>query len=146
MTHDPQEVRATGGCLCGAVRYRVQGGPLRNVINCHCSQCQRTHGNFAAYAAAAIDAVTFIEERGLRWYASSEAGRRGFCAECGASLFWRKEGSGSISIAAGSIDQPSGLRTIGHIYAVDVPDYYAIGDDLRRFPGTSGGALEGDTS
>ena len=42
-------VRATGSCLCGAVRYEV-GGELRDVIYCHCEKCRRTHGHAAAYA------------------------------------------------------------------------------------------------
>ena len=43
--------RQTGGCLCGAVRYRV-AGPLRDVVACHCAQCRRSSGHFAAATAA----------------------------------------------------------------------------------------------
>ena len=68
MTPDEDETRvedkpprATGRCLCGAVHYQIRG-PLRPVVNCHCGQCLRTHGNVAAYTSAArADLVlTFI--------------------------------------------------------------------------------------
>ena len=41
----------TGGCLCGGVRYEVDG-PLRDVVACHCSQCRRTSGHFVAATRA----------------------------------------------------------------------------------------------
>lgn len=128
-------VRALGGCLCGAVRYVVRG-PLRDVVNCHCRQCQRTHGNYAAYSACARTDLVLLENRGLKWYASSERARRGFCSECGSSLFWEPAGKDSICVAAGSIDPPTGLKTVRHIYTADQGDYYQICDALERFPGS----------
>ena len=74
-----------GGCLCGAVRFMVSGA-LRGVIHCHCGQCLKTHGHAAAYTNAPREALRFSREDGLRWFNSSEWARRGFCAECGASL------------------------------------------------------------
>ena len=121
---------ATGGCLCGAVRYRVRG-PLRGVVNCHCGQCLRSHGHHAAYSAAARDDVELIESGGLKWHRSSDAARRGFCGECGSRLFWERDGSERISIAAGSFDRPSGLRTIRNIFVADKGDYYEIEDGLE---------------
>jgi hypothetical protein len=123
-------VRATGGCLCGAVRYEVRGA-LRNVVNCHCIECQRWHGNFGAYAAArAVDVV--IEGAGVRWVvspASDRGARRAFCGECGSSLFWQEPGGETISVAAGSLDRPTGLRTAGHWYTVQAGDFYDLPDD-----------------
>tara|TARA_B100000676_G_scaffold40731_2_gene38696 strand:- start:927 stop:1343 length:417 start_codon:yes stop_codon:yes gene_type:complete len=121
----------TGGCLCGAVRYRVEG-TMREVVACHCGQCQRSHGNFAAFSACDNDQLAFDEDRGLAWYASSDNARRGFCRECGSSLFWQPTFADYISVAAGSIDQPSGLTMVRHIYTVDVPDWYEIGDELEQ--------------
>ena len=69
-----------GSCLCGAVRYEVRG-PLRDVVDCHCAMCRKTHGHFGAYTAAAKGALAMIETRGLKWYQSSPAARRGFCCE-----------------------------------------------------------------
>jgi hypothetical protein len=48
----------------------------------------------------------------LVWFASSERGRRGFCGSCGSSLFFEAVGGDRLAIAAGSLDQPSGLVVI----------------------------------
>ena len=74
----------TGGCLCGGVRYRVTG-PLRPVVTCHCRQCRRTSGHFAAFTACAAGDLVLDSDRTLRWYRSSPEAERGFCGECGAS-------------------------------------------------------------
>lgn len=130
-----------GGCLCGAVRYRATG-PLRPVTVCHCGQCRRTHGHVAAYTAVAREGLALVEDRGLRWYESSPGFRRGFCGTCGASLFWERALGPRVSIAAGTLDGPTGLATAGHIYVADAGDYYPLGDDgLPRFPGSDEGAL-----
>jgi len=124
----------TGGCLCGAVRYRV-AGPLRDVVNCHCGQCRRVSGHFAAFTASARAALTFTEDRGLAWYRSSDTVRRGFCRHCGATLFWDARGRDYIAIAAGGLDAPSGLRTVADIFTADAGDYYDLPEHDARWPG-----------
>ena len=120
-----------GGCLCGAVRYEV-AGPLRDVVECHCAMCRRTHGHIAAYTAAPKTALRLIETRGLRWYGSSAFARRGFCAECGGSLFWERPAGDLVSIAAGTLDPPTGLRTTLQIFVDDAGDYYTIRPDIPQ--------------
>ncbi len=122
--------RASGGCLCGAVRYRVEGA-LRDVVFCHCSRCRRTHGHFAAYTACAREELELVEERGLRWH-ELDGARRGFCGECGASVFWSRPERPTISISAGTLDEPTGLAPSHHIYLADSGDYYELGDGLER--------------
>lgn len=124
-----------GGCLCGAVRFRVRG-PLRGVVNCHCGQCRRTHGHYAAYTEAPWAAVAFDADAGLGWFESSAEARRGFCRQCGASLFWERVGADAVSIAAGSLDQPSGLTTVGNIFVADKADYYDLPAGLPGHDGT----------
>jgi len=122
---------ATGGCLCGAVRYEVRG-PLRDVLVCHCEECRRWHGHFSASTAASKGDVVLVESRGLRWIdsPSSDAGaRRGFCAECGSSLFWDPPRRETISIAAGTLDGPTGLSVAGHWFVSQAGDYYELPDD-----------------
>ena len=130
-------VAASGRCLCGAVRYRVTG-PLRGVLNCHCDQCRRTHGHVAAYTRVARGDLELLETRGLKWFRSSPKARRGFCQDCGASLFWEPAEGDAISIAAGTLDPPTGLRTLAEIYTAEAGDYYELHPDLEAFPGSSG--------
>lgn len=128
------------GCLCGGVRYRVIGD-LLPVVACHCGQCRRTHGHFAAYTAAPKVALELIEKAGLRWYNSSPGVQRGFCGTCGASLFWQRIEGSNISVAAGTLDLPTGITTIGHIFVADAGDYYQIADDLPCYAGSDQDAL-----
>ncbi len=132
-----------GGCLCGAVRYEVKG-PLRDVVNCHCSMCQRLHGSFGPHSKARKDAITITKIDGLAWYKTSNVAQRGFCRKCGSSLFWEPFELDSTGILAGSIDGPTNLRTMGHIFVAEKSDYYEITDGLPQFEGTSDGKLEND--
>lgn len=116
---------ASGGCLCGAVRYEVLHS-LRNVILCHCAMCRKTHGHVGAYTAAPKTALRLVESQGLKWYRSSEKARRGFCGECGASLFWEPAAKDYIAIAAGTLDPPTGLETTLQIHVASAGDYYTI--------------------
>jgi hypothetical protein len=123
--------RATGGCLCGAVRYEVRG-PLRPIVACHCTQCRRTTGHFLAATAAREGDLHLTRGTGLKWYDSSAGARRGFCAECGSTLFWRGTGRDYLSIAAGSIDGATGLALVQHIHVADKGDYYALEDGIMQ--------------
>jgi hypothetical protein len=121
----------TGGCLCGAVRYEVHG-PLRDVLFCHCQECRRWHGHFAADTAAAKEDLVLREQRGLRWIDSPDSdarARRGFCHECGSSLFWDPPDRPTISIAAGTLDDAGGLEPAAHWFTSQVGAYYALPDD-----------------
>lgn len=128
------DVRATGGCLCGAVRYEVTG-PLRPVLACHCEMCRRQSGHFVAATAARHEHVRLVKSEGLRWYRSSPEARRGFCGTCGSSLFWEPDDKRHISIMAGTLDRPTGLTLTGHLFAGAAGDYYQITDGARQFPG-----------
>jgi hypothetical protein len=128
-------VTARGGCLCGGVRYQVHG-PLRGVIACHCSQCRKTSGHFVAATQAQAADLQLTEQATLRWYRSSPAAERGFCSRCGGNLFWRPQTPGAplISIMAGTLDPPTGLQLVQHIFTADKSDYYEINDDVPKQP------------
>lgn len=120
----------TGSCLCGGVRFRVSG-PLRAVIACHCRQCRKTSGHFVAATQCAVEDLMQEAAASLRWYRSSPQAERGFCATCGASLFWRQDGRDRISVMAGCLDGPTGLRLEGQLFAQAAGDYYTPPDVPR---------------
>ncbi|WP_417519967.1 GFA family protein [Minwuia sp.] len=130
----------TGGCYCGAVRYRIDG-PLRDIVCCHCSQCRKTTGHFMPAATAWRDTFSLTEERGLKWYRASEIAGRGFCGECGCSLFWRSDEGETISVTAGTLDDSSDLKTIGHIFVSDKGGYYTLDSALPQYPQDDDGAF-----
>jgi hypothetical protein len=82
--------RSEGSCLCGDVRF-VLSLPSRWVAHCHCSLCRRAHGAaFVTWVGMAQDQVAIVDPHGrLSWHASTAAGRRGFCARCGSTVFFR---------------------------------------------------------
>jgi hypothetical protein len=114
-----------GGCLCGAVRFALRGR-LRPVVVCHCGQCRRWHGHAGAYTELATEDLSLTADADLAWFRSSDIARRGFCRLCGSSLFWQRHGATRISVAAGTLDAPTGLATASQIFADDKGDYYAL--------------------
>jgi hypothetical protein len=126
---------AHGSCLCGGVRYEVRG-KLRDVIACHCSQCRRTTGHYVVATQAPAAQLRLTMSETLRWYRSSAGAERGFCMRCGGNLFWRETtpDSDHISIMAGTLDVPTGLRIAQHIFVADKSDYYEIDDGAPQSP------------
>lgn len=124
---------ATGRCECGLVRYSVEG-PLREVYNCHCSRCRRITGHFLAATAAHSDDVSLVGVATLKWYAPDESVQYGFCSECGSTLFWRATNAPEhLSIAAGSLDQPTGLTTTRAWWVAQAADYHERQSGLVEF-------------
>jgi hypothetical protein len=126
---------AAGGCLCGGVRYRL-AGDLRGVVFCHCSRCRRFHGHVGAYTAVAREGLSFERDGTLSWH-ELDGSRRGFCTACGSSLFWSREELPTVSVAVGTLDEPTGLVPQAHGYVEDAGDYYELPDDgLERHLGS----------
>ncbi|MGB5618221.1 MAG: GFA family protein [Desulfobacterales bacterium] len=126
---------ATGRCLCGGVRFEIHD-QLMDVINCHCSKCRQFHGHVGAYTATDRENLFMVRSDTLKWFRSTTDETpnvyRGFCGECGSSLFWDPRGKPRISIAAGALDAPTGLATTGHVWVSQKGDYYDITDGLIR--------------
>lgn len=120
-----------GGCLCGGVRYEVTGR-LSPAIACHCSQCERTSGAYAAMAACSTADLAIAPSETLTWFQSSDDVRRGFCARCGGNLFWRAAPGDETYVTAGTLDRPTGLRLSAHIYVGSKSDYYELTDGLPQ--------------
>lgn len=122
-----------GRCVCGGVSYRVDG-PLRDVINCHCDRCRRHTGHFMAATAADVADVS-IQGETLRWYTVGSEVQYGFCGNCGSTMFWRAaDKPESLSIAAGTLDHPTGLTTTAALFTEDAADYHELDETIRHYP------------
>jgi hypothetical protein len=90
--------KATGGCLCGQVRFEAHGEPDR-VGMCHCLDCRKHHG--AVFYAAAIYPAAAVTISGK--YQSYQG--RAFCPVCGSSVFART--GDELEIHLGALDEPN---------------------------------------
>lgn len=106
--------------------------------------CQKQLGNFGPHSKARKENITITKDDGLEWHQTSDIARRGFCRVCGSGLFWEPFEQDATGIVAGSLDGPTGLRTIGHIFVGEKPDFYEIDDDLPQYAASSAGELADD--
>ena len=109
-----ENVRITGGCQCGAVRYALHRQPARPCL-CHCRMCQKASGNlFGSFAG--VPARFFELTRGqFSVFRTSDEGERCFCSACGTPLAWRTPDQSWVSITIGSLDNPEAMRPT-HFY------------------------------
>lgn len=122
----------TGGCQCGAVRYRIDG-PLNNPHICHCRMCQKAFGNYFAALAGSL-------RENFRWtkgepgfFRSSEIVQRGFCRNCGTPLSFAYDHSKHIAVSIGSLDDPAAIAPENQ-YGIEarLPAF----DTLHTLPGS----------
>lgn len=124
MENPMNDVHA-GSCLCGQVRYEVQGVVGRFYL-CHCSHCRKDTGS--AHAAN-----LFVPGGELRWRAGVALVRhfqlpgtrhgRSFCSHCGSALPQQPEGGNLVVLPAGGLDAPLGRRPDAHIFAGSRADW-----------------------
>lgn len=99
----------TGGCQCGAIRYRLASQPTGASV-CHCRMCQKAFGNYVA-PLAGVPTSDLIWTRGEPGrFRSSDAVERGFCRDCGTPLTYRVLERDRISVSIGSLDDPDAVE------------------------------------
>lgn len=112
-----------GSCECGSVQFESEG-PWRTISVCHCGQCRKTSGHLWAATAVPESALKITQDTTLEWRESSDSARRGFCNQCGSSLFYQKFDKDHIAIGPGALDGDTGLSVSRHIFEDDKGDYY----------------------
>ena len=130
MSDETKDV--SGGCYCGKVRYRAKL-VSSEITECHCSQCRKQSGHRYATTGTKSGDVEIEGAENITWFRASSSAERGFCSACGSHLFWRSSTNDEMAILAASIDEPTGLRLVGHIFVEDKADYYKITDGLPQF-------------
>jgi hypothetical protein len=138
MAGDDTGAPITGGCGCGAVRWRLDEPPVASAF-CHCHRCQRRTGT--AFGASGISAPgTFHVTKGeelIRAWKPEGGHEKHFCGECGSALFSRDpEHPDRTAPRLGSFDEDPGIRPSAHQFVDSASPWFEIPDDgLPRFAG-----------
>ncbi len=122
----------TGGCLCGAVRYRIEGEPKR-VLHCHCSMCRKAAGApLVTFVSCAAEQLTYTKGAPAA-YRASDFAERGFCKDCGSALTFAFDAHPErISVTAGTLDDPDSVAPSLHVHEADRIGWLHIEDGLPR--------------
>lgn len=127
----------TGGCLCGAIRYRITAEPGQSRI-CWCRDCQRIASNGTAnviFPTAEID-VAGLTAQFEKVADSGNTVVRRFCPRCGTQLFSDSSGRPGLTVVRlGTLDVPSAIRPAANIWSASAPAWACLDESLERFEG-----------
>ena len=129
----------TGGCHCGAVRYRVNGEP-EHVALCHCSDCRKASGAPMVAWVAFGEADFAVTQGEAKTRNSSGQAMRSFCADCGTPLWFRNAEvlPGIVDVQLATLDDPDAFTPQAHIQVAERIGWMAEAHRLpefARFPG-----------
>lgn len=120
-----------GGCLCGACRYGSAGPPL-NIRACHCRRCQKATGSpFYARVMVPLDSLRMTGP--VKWFDAGTGVRRGFCGDCGTTLFSERRSANTIGLAMGSLDNPDAVAPTEHIWTASKQLWLTFDDGLPQY-------------
>lgn len=127
------EIPYSGGCLCGAVRYRVEKEPIW-VGYCHCQSCRKNIGAPVA-AFVGVNHGAFFDVSGERAeFVSSPGVKRGFCNQCGTPLTYQSDRWPSeIHIYISTLDHPNQFEPEFHVHCGEKIEWFETADKLERF-------------
>ena len=136
----------TGGCLCGAVRYQVEGEPTNTGV-CHCRTCQKA-ASAPSLPFAGFPAAPFTVTKGTpAGNCSSPHVTRPICPRCGSPLTDRSDAElDTVDVMTCSLDDPGALPPSFHVWVSHKPSWDHVPDDLpasvtTRAAGTLAGQL-----
>jgi hypothetical protein len=124
----------TGGCHCGAIRYQAEGEALNHAL-CHCTDCRRHAGApMVGWTMYPRERVT-VTKGTPKVYASSQAGRRYFCADCGTGLFFSNDVvlPGLLDVQSATYDDPDAVPAQAHIQVADRIGWMQRAHELPEF-------------
>ena len=127
-----------GGCLCGAVRYEVEGSPMV-VAHCHCVSCQRGsgagHATGAMFPAEKLRLVGAVTEYKNKSDKGNEV-TRAFCSTCGSPMLGSNSGMvGFVTITLGTLDDLSGFEPKVAVFARNKKPWDRVDESVLSFDG-----------
>lgn len=125
--------RMRGQCLRSAVEFEVDV-PERTYSICHCGMCRRWSGGPLMSVHCPEPRTEWLNDEGLTWYQGTPWAQRGFCSNCGSSLFWRlaEQPEGMLIVSVDALEDDGGFTLDRHIYSDARPDRYDFADDCPR--------------
>jgi hypothetical protein len=127
----------SGGCLCGAVRYALNARPA-TMTACHCDACKKMSGGTNLLVITAPrDAFTHTGEV-QRWRRTAASGRQSDivrCATCGTRLWHEPQSFPVVTLAAGTLDDPSWVVPASEIWVDKASPAAIFHSDAARFHG-----------
>jgi len=131
------EIVNEGGCLCGAVRYRVVGEPAVSMI-CHCNSCTRAAGSMSvAWLTYPVSAFSLLRGDLIQFHSSRHVTRR-FCSSCGTPLTYvHAERASEIDVTTRSLDNPEAFPPTHHSWVSDAPSWSRPADKLPAYERSS---------
>ena len=106
-----------GSCLCKNIVFEIFN-ECRYSVLCHCTMCQKSNSEFSNYTKVKKENFKFIKKKNLKWFFSSKKFKRGFCSNCGSSLFFQSRSSNEeVAISSGSLNSKVPVK--GHIFYKD---------------------------
>ncbi len=131
-------MKATGGCLCGAVRYEIDGEPIF-AGHCHCSDCRKATGTGHVSVTALPRSAVKVTGETRGYSVTGDSGQpftRNFCPVCGSLIFGESATMpGMMTITAGTLDDPSAFEPQMVIYTKSRPAWDRIDSGLPEFEG-----------
>jgi len=133
----PASTHQEGGCLCGAIRYRVTGNAVAKTL-CHCRSCRMACGAPSlAWAIFRCEQVMWLLGAPQE-YRSSPPALRGFCGHCGTSLTYRTERRPEhIDLTAATFDHPEFFAPDCEIWTEEKLPWETLNPALPRFARSS---------
>lgn len=122
-----------GSCLCGAVEFSYTAPSLWSA-HCHCTLCQRAHGAaVVTWVGVPEEQFQLRSDKTLKWHGSSEDAERGFCSECGSTLFFcSARWPGEMHIARANLFGEIDREPSAHVYWSGHVHWLTLGDELPR--------------
>lgn len=131
-------INLSGGCACGAVRYRLTAQPTETSW-CHCSHCRKSSGA-PAVPYTTLPREGFILDLGaenLRSVKLTDFAERLFCAKCGSPIATRLDHQPQeIDITVATLDDPEALPPEFHIFTQSEVSWARHADGLSRYART----------
>ncbi len=128
-------VNLAGGCLCGAIRFRINGEPMA-VSHCHCTYCRRATGApFITWITLPAAAYT-LSAGTPAFYHSTDTVRRGFCGACGTTLsYGSNDHADEVDVSAAALDDPEAVMPDDHLWVGSQLSWVRMDDGLPRLDG-----------